>query len=55
MKKFSVTFVLKVDEANNILSSYDDAHEEDVYDLISAVLYDIDDTEIDNLNVKERA
>lgn len=55
MKKFSVTFVVEMDEENNILSSFDDSHEEDVYDLITNVMYDVDDVKIDNLVVKERA
>jgi hypothetical protein len=55
MKKFSVTFVVEMDEENNILSSFDDNHEEDVYDLITNVMYDVDDVKIDNLVVKERA
>lgn len=54
MKRFSVTFVLKVEEDNNILSSYDENHEEDIHDLITDVMYDVDDTEIESLNVKER-
>ena len=53
-KTFSVVFVLKVDEANNILSSYNNAHEDDIYDLITDIMYDVDDVEIDNLLVKER-
>ena len=53
-KKFSVTFVLKVGENNNIFSSVEEAHEDDVYDLIHNTFYDIDDVELDNLNVKER-
>jgi len=54
MKKFSVTFVVEMDEDNNILSSFDDNHEEDVHDLITNVMYDVDDVKIDNLVVKER-
>ena len=54
MKKFSVTFVVKVDKNNNILSSYEDNHEQDIYDLITDVIYDVDDVEIENLNVRER-
>jgi hypothetical protein len=54
MKKFSVTFVIEMDEDNNILSSFDDSHEEDVYDLITNVMYDVDDIKIENLVVKER-
>ena len=33
-KKFSVTFVLEIDEDNNILSSLDEAHVDDVFDWI---------------------
>jgi hypothetical protein len=43
-----------MDEDNNILSSFDDSHEEDVYDLINNVMYDVDDIKIENLVVKER-
>lgn len=55
MKKFSVTFVVEMDEDNNILSSFEANHEEDVHDLITNVMYDVDDVKIDNLVVKERA
>lgn len=48
-------FVVEMDEDNNILSSFDDNHEEDVHDLITNVMYDVDDLKIDNLVVKERA
>ena len=54
MKSFSVMFILRVDENNNFLSSYDNAHEEDVHDLITDIMYDVDDIEIENLIVKER-
>jgi hypothetical protein len=54
MKKFSVTFVAKVDDNNNILSSYEDNHEQDIHDLVTDIVYDIDDVEIENLNVRER-
>jgi hypothetical protein len=54
MKKFSVTFVAKVDDNNNILSSYEDNHEQDIHDLVTDIIYDIDDVEIENLNVRER-
>ena len=54
MKKFSVTFVAKVDDNNNILSSYEDNHEQDIHDLVTDIVYDIDDLEIENLNVRER-
>jgi len=54
MKKFNVTFVAKVDDNNNILSASNDSHEKDVHDLITDVIYDVDDMSIENLNVKER-
>ena len=54
MKRFSVTFVANVDDSNNILSSYEDNHEQDIYDLITDIIYDVDDVEIENLNVRER-
>jgi hypothetical protein len=54
MKKFSVTFVVKVDKDNNFLSAFEDNHEEDMHDLITNVMYDVDDVEIENLTVKER-
>ena len=54
MRKFSVTFVVQVDEDNNFLSAYEDNHEEDVHDLITNVMYDVDDVKIENLNVKEK-
>jgi hypothetical protein len=53
-KTFSVMFMLNVDEENNILSSSDEHHQEDVYDLITNVMYDVDDVTIRNLIVKER-
>lgn len=54
MKKFNVSFLLKVDKDNYILSSTDHDHEDDVKDLITDVMYDVDDTEISNLKVNER-
>jgi hypothetical protein len=54
MKKFNVSFVAKVDDTNNLLSSSKDSHEKDVHDLITDVIYDVDDMNIENLNVKER-
>ena len=53
-KRFSVTFVMAVDKNNNILSSDDRSHSEDVYDLIVDTFYDTDYVEIENLYVKER-
>jgi hypothetical protein len=54
-KSFSVTAVVKVDSSNNVLSSFEDSHEEDVRDLITDVFYDVDDIEITNILVKERS
>ncbi len=54
MRKFSVTFLMTIDEDNNILSSYEDNHEEDVHDLLKDVMYDVDDVEVENLVVRER-
>ena len=53
-KQFSVTFVMEVDEACNVLSTVQDAHEEDVHDLVRNTFNDIDDVKIDNLTVRER-
>jgi hypothetical protein len=53
-RKFSVTYIMEVDEYNNILSSFEDNHEEDVHDLIVDIMYDVDDTKVYNLVVKER-
>lgn len=53
-KHFSVTAVVTVDGGNNVLSSFEDSHEEDVRDLITDVFYDVDDIEISNILVKER-
>ena len=54
MKKFSVTFLAKIDDKNNILSSYEDSHEKDIHDLITDVIYYVDDIYVENLNVKEK-
>ena len=54
MKKFSITFVAKVHDNNNLLSSFEDNHEQDIHDLIVNIIYDIDEVEIENLNVRER-
>ena len=54
MKKFNVSFLLKVEEDNLILSSTEWEHEDDVKDFIADVMYDVDDTEITKLKVKER-
>ena len=54
MKKFYVSFLVMVDDDNNILSSFETDHVEDMQDLMQNLLHDIDDTEIENLTVKER-
>jgi len=53
-KSFSVTAVVTVDSNNNLLSSYEDSHEDDMRDLITDVFYDVDDVTITNVLVKER-
>ena len=53
-EKFSVTFVLQVDKSNNILSSHPKYYEEDIKDLMTRIIYDIDDVEISNINVKDQ-
>ncbi len=52
-KVFRVSLMLRVDKSNNILSSSEVNHEEDVWDLISDVFYDVDDIKITQLNVTE--
>ena len=54
IRKFSVTYVMEVEEENNFLSSHQEGHKEDVYDLVSNVMHDVDDVKIQNLVVKER-
>jgi len=53
-KRFSVTFVMELDEGNNILSSDEFSHATDVQDLVLDTFYDTDDVAIENLYVKER-
>ena len=53
-KTFGVTFTIVVHENNNILSSHDEAHAEDVLDLVEDIFYDVDDVKIKNLTVKEQ-
>jgi|TARA_R110000772_G_scaffold86476_2_gene180958 hypothetical protein len=54
VKQFGVTMLVTVEKNNNILSSYEDAHEDDVRDMIVDTFYDVDDIEVKNLVVKER-
>ena len=52
-RKFSATFVIEVDEDNNILSSHEAHHNEDIRDLLNNLMFDIDDVKIYNINVRE--
>ena len=54
MKKFNVSFVLGVEEDNNILTYREEDHEDDVRDLIVDIMYDVDDSQLMNLKVSER-
>ena len=54
MMKYNISFVLTVDEDNNILSAYEDDHVADIQDLINGMIYDVDDVSIENLTVKEK-
>ena len=53
-KTFSVSFIMLLDKNNNILSSSEDGHVEDVADLIQDIIYDIDDVKIRSLIVREQ-
>ena len=53
-RKFSITYVMEVDEDNNFLSAHEEGHTEDVHDLVNNVMHDIDDIRIQNLIVKEK-
>jgi hypothetical protein len=46
--------MMEVDEDNNFLSAHQEGHIEDVHDLISNIMHDVDDIRIQNLNIKER-
>ena len=54
VERFSVTFVLQIDKSNNILSSHSTYYEEDIKDLLTRVIYDIDDVEVTNINVRNQ-
>jgi len=54
VERFSVTFVLQIDKSNNILSSHSTYYEEDIKDLLTRVIYDIDDVEVTNINVRDQ-
>jgi len=46
--------MMEVDEDNNFLSAHQEGHIEDVHDLISNIMHDVDDVRIHNLSIKER-
>jgi len=54
VERLSVTFVLQIDKSNNILSSHSTYYEEDIKDLLTRVIYDIDDVEVTNINVRDQ-
>jgi|TARA_B110000285_G_scaffold29065_1_gene29269 hypothetical protein len=54
MKSFSVTFRIAIDSEANILSLYEDGHEQDVRELIENIIYDIDDVHISSIKIHER-
>ena len=51
-KSFHVSFTMKVDADGNILSLVEEAHEEDVEDVVANALHDIDDVKIEKIKVK---
>ena len=53
-KDFSVHFTLAIQDHNNILSSHEETHSEDVLDLIEDIFYDVDDVKIRSITVKEK-
>lgn len=57
MKKpnvFDVNITLTVPEDNNILSSHEEYHVEDIADLVADTFYDIDDVDVSNISVEEK-
>lgn len=53
-RSFDVNFTLIVAEDNNILSSHEEYHAEDMADLVADTFYDIDDVEASNISVEEK-
>ncbi len=53
-KNFDVTMQVTVSKDNNILSSHEESHSDDVKDLVLDTFYDVDDVKVNNVIVKER-
>lgn len=53
-KAFEVSFTLIVAEDNNILSSHEEYHAEDMADLVRNTFYDVDDVEMSNIIIEEK-
>lgn len=53
-KTFYVNFTMVVEEYNNILSSLEDNHEDDIQDLVADLFYDVDDVTVKSISVQER-
>ncbi len=53
-KNFDITMQVVVSKNNNILSSHEESHSDDVKDLVLDTFYDVDDIEVNNVVVKER-
>ena len=51
---YTVSFVIKVDEDNNLLSSLQEAHKEHIEELVLNMFYDVDDVTISKLLVRDR-
>ena len=54
IKKFYISFILSIEEDNNILAISEEEHTQDVKDKVQDLLYELDDTKITNLKVKEK-
>ena len=54
IRKFSVTYVMEVDEDNNFLSAHEERTCRRCPRFISNIMHDVDDIKITNLLVKER-
>ena len=52
--RFTVRIELKVDEDGNILSTTPSQYEEDIKELFSDLLYDVDDVTLTSIEVKRK-